>query len=81
MNAEERVRTFLIESRRWSGAPEELTLEYPLIENDVLDSMGIFELIAFLEDSFDLRVADDDLVPENFETVAAIGRLVELSKS
>lgn len=75
------MRDFLIDSRRWLGSPDQLTSEYPLIEKAVLDSMGIFEMIAFLEDSFGIRVEDDDLVPENFESVMAIERLVELRRS
>ena len=76
MDIEEEVRGFLIKNSRWHGSAAGLTSDYPLIENDVLDSMAIFETIAFLEDHYGIEVSDDDLIPENFETIAAIARLV-----
>jgi acyl carrier protein len=76
MEVEQQVRQFIIDTLRWHGSAASLTSDYPLIENDVLDSMAIFETIAYLEDQFGIEVQDDDLVPENFQTIAAIARLV-----
>ena len=76
MDVEEQIRRFLIGKVRWQGSPASLTSDYPLIEKEVLDSMAIFETIAYLEDEFGIEVQDDDLIPENFETIAAIARLV-----
>ena len=79
MEVEEQIRQFLISKVRWQGSPASLTSDYPLIEKEVLDSMAIFETIAYLEDEFGVEVQDDDLVPENFETISAIARLVSNS--
>jgi acyl carrier protein len=76
MDVEQQVRQFIVDRTRWHGSAEGPASDYQLIENDVLDSMAIFETIAFLEDQFGIEVADDDLVPENFATVASIARLV-----
>jgi acyl carrier protein len=43
-----------------------------LLQAGVLDSLGVMQLVAFLQQRFDLVVADDDLVPENLESVDAI---------
>lgn len=76
MDIEQRVHGFFIDTRRWVAEPDALTSEYPLIDGGVLDSMGIFELIGFLEDTFDITVTDEDLVPDNLQTIASITRLV-----
>jgi len=47
-----------------------------LIESGVVDSMGIFQLIAFLEERFGIKIGDEQITPENFGTIAAIDRLV-----
>lgn len=47
-----------------------------LIESGVIDSLGIMKLLAFLEDTFDIQISDDALVPENFETIEAISLMV-----
>jgi acyl carrier protein len=48
-----------------------------LIETGIIDSLGIMRLLAYLESEFSIRLADEDLVPENFETIQAIRSLVE----
>jgi acyl carrier protein len=47
-----------------------------LLQAGVLDSLGVMQLVAFLQERFDLVVADDDLVPENLESVDAIATFV-----
>ena len=81
MDVEQSVRQFLVDNSRWRGPASGLTVDYPLIENEVLDSMAIFETIAFLEHQFGIEVEDDDLVPENFATIGAIARLVSNSQN
>lgn len=51
--------------------------DYPLLEKDVLDSMGIFQVVAFLEDEFGIEVDDAELVSENFETIGSIAELID----
>lgn len=43
-----------------------------LIESGLIDSLGIQKLLGFLETSFSIEISDEELLPENFETVAAI---------
>ncbi|MBN1507653.1 MAG: acyl carrier protein [Sedimentisphaerales bacterium] len=43
----------------------------------ILDSTGMLELITFLEQAFRVRVADEDLVPENFDTLENIASFLE----
>ena len=44
--------------------------------NNLLDSMDILNLVGFLEERFGVRVEDDELVPENFETLRAVASFV-----
>jgi acyl carrier protein len=48
-----------------------------LLAQGVIDSMGILKLVTFLEDTFGIETSDDDMVPENFETLAALCAFVE----
>jgi acyl carrier protein len=43
-----------------------------LLETGVLDSLGVLDLVAFLEQEFNIRIADEDLIPENFRSVGTI---------
>ncbi len=48
-----------------------------LIEQGIIDSMGIIVLLGFLEEQFSVRIDGDELMPENFATLAAISTMVE----
>jgi acyl carrier protein len=47
-----------------------------LLDAQLIDSLGVLELVAYLEDTFAIEVADDDLSPENFDSIAALARFV-----
>ncbi len=48
-----------------------------LLESGAIDSLGLLEIVTFLETRLGARLSDDDVVIENFESVAAIARLAE----
>lgn len=48
-----------------------------LMASRLLDSLKVAELIVFLEDTFKVTLDDDDLTPENLDSLNAIVRLVE----
>jgi acyl carrier protein len=48
-----------------------------LLEEGVLDSLGILELVDYLQSELGVNVDDDDLVPENFASVDAIAAFVD----
>lgn len=50
----------------------DLSLTDNLIETGIIDSLGIQQLIAYLEETFSIQITDDDLIADNFETIEAI---------
>jgi len=75
-DVEEGVREFLTTLGRADLAVADLGDDYRLIDNEVLDSMGIFQLVEMIEDRFGVTIADEELAPEHFETVGAVVQLV-----
>lgn len=76
MDVESGVREFIennISLRDEKGA---LSSDESLLDSGLIDSAGLFELVAFLEERFGVVIADEELVPENFETIDAIVALV-----
>lgn len=55
----------------------ELRPETALIETGLLDSMGILDLIEFLESRFGISLGDADMVPEHFQNIQTVTSLVE----
>ena len=58
-----------------------ITDKTPLIEDGIIDSMGLMQIVGFLEERTGVRVPDDEVTPDNFETVEAIDRLVDRLQS
>ena len=55
-----------------SGIPDEGSL----LEAGAIDSVGVLELVALLEQRYGITISDEELVPEHFETIQAIATFV-----
>ncbi len=69
------VREFVLDAAQRKGL-DSVTDEESLTENGVIDSLAIFRLVSFLEDNFGVRIADEEIVNENFRSVNAIDSFV-----
>ncbi|MGA7235521.1 MAG: acyl carrier protein [Bryobacteraceae bacterium] len=48
----------------------------PLLESGILDSLGVLEVVAFIEQEYSIHVSDDDLVLENFRSIDRIAAFI-----
>ena len=55
--------------------------EDSLLERGIIDSVAMVDLIAFLEKTYGITISDDDMTPENFDSVDAIARYVAARKA
>ena len=67
----DKVRKF-IETNFYVPEGETLADEASLIDRGVIDSTGVLELIGFLQDEYKIEVADDEMVPENLDSIGRI---------
>lgn len=70
------VRAHVLQALQAQGR-HEIGDDESLVEAGFLDSLSIFQLIAFLETTFGLRIADEEIVFERFGSVGAIVRTVQ----
>ena len=77
MTTTEHVRRFVLEELEYAGDPVDLTDDFELLEEGVLDSLGIMALVEYLEAAFDIVIDEDDIVAERFETIASIAALAD----
>ena len=52
-----------------------------LLENGILDSLGVLDVVAFLEEAYSITVLDDDLVPEHFQSVEQLTAFVQAKRN
>jgi acyl carrier protein len=73
--AERRILEF-IRSEIAFDSGETLSVDSQLL-NGIVDSLGLMQLVAFLEEEFEIEVDDSDISKKYFSTIGDIGRLVE----
>jgi acyl carrier protein len=76
MEIQEAVRRFIVAN---FFVPEGSALadDDPLLEHGVVDSTGVLEIIRFVEETYGIKLEDDEIVPENLGSIARIAEFVE----
>ena len=72
----DRIREF-VRSRFPLARNLDFSDEDSLLDAGVIDSLGILDLVGFLEETFGIQASDEDLNPENFDSIATLVRFVE----
>lgn len=78
---EQIIKDYIIKEFMFDNPQATLTDDQPLIEDGIIDSLGIFTLIAFVEQQFGVKVDPTDVVVENFQSVRKVADLVRSRKA
>jgi acyl carrier protein len=78
-STEKTIRQFFIDNA-WLGKEGELHETDSLLENGIIDSVAMIELVGFIEETYGIHVPDEDLMPEYFDTLASIVEYIEKQK-
>ena len=73
VNVRDRIRSFISENFFIEGFADDASF----LRESILDSLGMLELVGFLEREFQLRVAETELVPANLDSLARVAAFVE----
>ncbi len=69
MDVKEQIRNYIAENFLFSSNGFTLDDDESFLEAGVVDSLGVVELVSFVEENFNVQVPDDDIVPDNFDSV------------
>ena len=75
-----KIKQFIVEDFMPDVPVEELSSDFDLLTGGVVDSLGLLQLVAWLEGEFDVEVDDSQLGPDSFRTVDAIKAFIEENK-
>ena len=73
----DKVRNFIVENFLF-GSDDGLTDDISFLEEGIIDSTGILELVSFLEEEFGIVVDDEELIPENLDSVRNVVQYLEI---
>ncbi len=69
MELRAKIKDYIIENFLFGDAEPLQDDAMSLLDNGIIDSTGVMELVAFLEGDFELTIEDEELVPENLDSV------------
>jgi acyl carrier protein len=69
MELREQIRNYIIENFLFGDASPLSGDDVSLLDSGIIDSVGVMELVAYLESDHGLTIADEELVPENLDSV------------
>lgn len=71
------IKKFILGNYLFTDDSSTLADDVSLIDKGIVDSTGILELIMHVEETYGIKVADEDMTPENFDSVLKIAAFVE----
>jgi len=74
---ERQLRKFIVENFLFGDETMPFSNEDSLLDRGLIDSTGVLELVAFLQQNFAITIADDEIVPDNLDSILGISDFVE----
>ena len=71
------VRNYILENFLFTTDSDTFLNDASLLDQGLIDSTGILELVYFVEETFGIKIADKEMVPDNFDSVDNIARFVQ----
>jgi acyl carrier protein len=76
MTIESQVKDYIAQNLLFSDNGYPYSDDVSFLDEGIVDSVGVMELVAFVEDNFHVSVEDLDITPENFDSVSKIAAYV-----
>lgn len=81
MDIETQLRQFVHDNLMFGETGHELKKDQSFLNSGIIDSTGVLELVAFLEDNFQIKVNDEEIVPENLDSIERLVQFVTRKKA
>ena len=73
------IKKFIIENFLFEE-DDNLKEDTSFLENGIIDSTGILELVMFIEETYGIGVEDEEIIPENLDSISSIAKYVQTKK-
>ncbi len=77
MNIKRIIKDYLIERHALNAKGIDLQYDTHLLKHRIIDSIGVIELIIFLNKYFNMEIGDENITMENFQTIEHLSTLVD----
>lgn len=80
MSVHDEIRQFIIDNFLMGQDSDSLKDDSSFLEDGVIDSTGVLELVGFLEENYEIKVEDEELIPENLDSIKNICAYLETKR-
>jgi len=74
------LREYMIETFLFGDTTTEFSDSDSFMEKGIVDSTGILEVITFVEDNYDIKIEDEELIPENLDSINNLEKFINSKK-
>ena len=78
---EEQIRQYIVENFLFSGDGYPYADDVSFLNEGIIDSMNVLQLVMFVEENFKIKIADQDVIPDNFDSVSRLAAFVRSKAS
>ena len=72
MEIKDTIRNFVIENFMFGSDDKNIGDDDSFLESGIIDSTGVLEVVGVIEDEFDIEVLDEELIPDNFDSLTKL---------
>jgi acyl carrier protein len=72
INMKSKIRQFIVDNFLFGSEEETFGDDDSFLEKGIIDSTGVLELIEYIEENFSIKIEDDELVPENLDSLTNV---------
>jgi acyl carrier protein len=76
VNVESKIASYIAENILFSRNGYPYPNDASFLENGIIDSMNVLELVMFVEENFNFKVDDSEIVPDNFDSVSKLAAYI-----
>ena len=78
---EEKLKNFILTEFAEQIEQKSIDVNDDLLSMGIVDSMGVLQIVNFIEEHFGIKVEDEEITIDNFRTISAMARFVNVSQS
>jgi acyl carrier protein len=78
---EETLRTYIAQNLLYSSNGFPYSDQASFLENGIVDSMNVMEIVMFVEGKYDLKIQDSEILPDNFDSVSRLADFIRRKQS
>jgi acyl carrier protein len=80
MDIKSEIRKYIIENFLYGNDDNSLGDDVSFLENGIIDSTGVLELVSFVQETFKIKVKDDELIPDNFDSLSKLEAFIVMKQ-